>query len=192
MPKTHLVDSAEPGKVILDITFIGGPIDEPLSAAVVFAALGIAAAQWARLEQHIDAVLIQVNKSTHSEKLFNPDHPVSFSRKIVLLKRWFNSHPGLKSHRDNIKELTSRLKILAKERNQYLHSVVTGFNPQSSTVQMSGIQYMSKGRFRFSKYDFPLTAITSFSEVVHTGNRLLWSISEALFTESGILQLKTL
>src|SRR5205085_4668870 len=126
----------------------------------------------------------------HSDELFNPEHPNAFSGKVKLLKRWFNGHPGLGAHKDTIRELTSRLKILAKCRNQYLHSILTDYDPQSQTVKMSGIKYMGKGIFRFSNHEFPLTAMTSFSDVIHKANWLLWSISEQLFTEDGMRRLK--
>jgi hypothetical protein len=80
------------------IRFTGGPLDSPeemKAAAELWRAIGLAACAWARLEQHLDAVLIHVNQPKHSEKLHDPDRPIGFKRKIKLLKRWFNQHPVL-------------------------------------------------------------------------------------------------
>lgn len=44
--------------------YIGGPIELPDECHTLFADYGLAAASWARMEQHIDAILVQINKET--------------------------------------------------------------------------------------------------------------------------------
>ena len=84
--------------------FEGGPIDNFETAREAFEVLGHAAMAWARLESHVDAVLIHVNKAVHSTELYNPEHPIGFANKLKLLKRWFNQHPFLKSLAGEIRE----------------------------------------------------------------------------------------
>src|SRR5436853_427650 len=71
----------------------GGPIDNPSNAIRAFTIFGHLAVSWARLEQHVDLILIQVNRPDRSRALFDPNHPIAFSRKMRLLKKWMEHHP---------------------------------------------------------------------------------------------------
>jgi len=97
------------GKQHHEFRFNGGPISHSSNASPVFLALGHAAAAWSRFEQHIDSILLQVNKEQHSNEilsLYDPNHPRPFKDKIRLLKRYFNKHPALKDYRNKIRDLT--------------------------------------------------------------------------------------
>lgn len=59
-----------------EFIFMGGPIDEKCDAVML--ALGYIGASWARLEKHINVLIIQINKAQHSTEelnLYDPDHP---------------------------------------------------------------------------------------------------------------------
>jgi hypothetical protein len=166
--------------------FVGGPLDNPSDALAVFQAIGHAAAAWSRLEQHIDALLIHVNKPTHSDTLYRPEHPVAFSGKLDLLKRWFGKHPALKKLAPHMGDLTSRLKPLGKERNRYLHSIIDDYDASKQLVTLRSVKYENIGNFRFSKQVIPLQVITTFSENVNSGNSFLWAMSADIFTEGAL------
>ena len=113
----------------IHFAFFNGPIDEPGEAYPAFAVYGRAAAAWARLEHHLDAVIIHINKEAFSARLYEKEHPISFERKIDLLKKWFNQHPPLASFTGDMRILTSRLKVVAKlDRNVLLHSILSSYD----------------------------------------------------------------
>src|SRR5215469_7794592 len=88
--------------VVHEIRFGGGPLEDAATAQPLLFALGRLAATWGRLEQQIDTIILQINKRHHSSEvraLFDPEHPVSFRKKIQLLKKYFNQHPALASHK---------------------------------------------------------------------------------------------
>ena len=130
-----------------DFLFIGGPIDDSANHAEVFTMLGIAASAWARLEQQLDAVLIHVNKTTVAE-LYHPEHPISFSGKIKLLKRWFNSHKALAALSEDMRQLTSGLKKLSPHRNLYIHSNLEGWSAATQVITFNSIRYEGNDEFR--------------------------------------------
>lgn len=77
----------------MEFPFYECAVDSPDVPRSVYAAVGKAAMAWARLEQHLDAVLLQVNKKRFSESLYR-EHPGTFIGKVRLLKDWFNKHPA--------------------------------------------------------------------------------------------------
>jgi hypothetical protein len=120
--------------------FEGGPIDAPANAPEVFQAIGHWAASRSRLEQHINVLLIHINKPQYSTKLYKSRHPVTFTGKLELLKQWFNQHPVLKPHADSIRELTSRLKSISADRNTYLHSILESYDPATRIVGFHSVE----------------------------------------------------
>jgi len=170
----------------IQFAFFRGPIDDPSTPAVVFEAIGRAATAWARLEQHIDAVIFHINKKAHSEQLYR-EHPISFEGKIKMLKVWFNKHPALASHADDIRILTSRLKILSKEsRNPLLHSIFSEYDPATNTLYFQNIKSEGRDTFRIRRLTLPLVGVVALAEVINSANRYLGAISRDLFSPDGI------
>jgi len=163
--------------------FVGGPINNPDDALELFSALGQAASAWARLEQQIDAVLIQINKEAFSATLYNKDHPVSFSSKIGLLKKWFNQHAALEDLTKDVRELTSRLKPLSKKRNVLLHSILESFDAERGTAIFKSVKYEGSDEFTITDYSVPLGDIRVFTDLVNLSNEFLFNaIASPLFS----------
>lgn len=172
--------------------FAGGPIEDRDSAASAFLALGHAASAWARLEQLIDAILIHINNIQFSKKLFDPEHPVSFRKKIKLLKRWFNKHPALAEHTDDIRTITSRLKELAEHRNTYLHSIFEAYDPVTKTLALHSLKFLGDDTFHAKSEKVTLEAIETFADLTIKANRYLWHcVAQPLFTPDAVKRLET-
>jgi hypothetical protein len=169
--------------------FEGGPIDDPANAPEVFQAIGHFAASWSRLETHIDVLLVQINKRQFSAALHNTDHPISFTGKIKLLKKWFNQHPVLKPYADNVRELTSRLKSLSNERNTYLHSIIESYNPVTQTVVFRYLISIKNDNFKLGTATVPLDRIHGETRMISLSNKFLWTISREIFTDNAIARL---
>ncbi|SDI25262.1 hypothetical protein SAMN05216603_1292 [Pseudomonas benzenivorans] len=168
--------------------FLGGPVDDPSEAQVLFLELGRATAAWARLEQQVEAILVHVNKKEFSEELFK-EHPVSFTTKLKILKPWFKKHQALSKYKEAVLEVSSKLWNLAEERNLYLHSVLETFDSQSNIAVFHRIIPKGNNEFALILNEVPLERISSFVEVVNLTNRYLWSVSQDLFipeTVSGL------
>ena len=177
---------------MVEFAFFKGPIDDPDSAAAAFAVYGRAAAAWARLEHHIDAVLIHINKEIFSQRLYEKNHPVSFERKIDLLKRWFNQHPPLAPFTDEMRTLTSKLKVVAKEdRNVLLHCIFKSYDKDTETLVIQNVQPQPDGNIRIREISVLLSDLNRFAEHVNVANRFLGSISLQIFTPGWIERLRT-
>lgn len=174
---------------ILTFKFIGGPVDNQSDAGSLFLELGRAAAAWARLEQQVEAILLHVNKREFSGDLFC-EHPVSFTKKLAILKSWFKQHKALSQYNGPFLEIASKLWALADERNLYLHSVLESFDPQSNKAIFHRILPKGNDEFKLVINVVPLENISSFVEVVNLTNRYLWSVSQDLFTPAAISRLE--
>jgi|GEM_PF-4580047 len=175
----------------------GGPINNPATAAEFFLTLGYISAAWARLEQHIDSILLQVNKQQHSSEivsLYDPNHPRPFTDKIRLLKRYFNQHPALKQHKSKIREFAAAVKKMATDRNIYLHSVLQGYDNKTKIVTLRSIQPVHNPEnpylFRIGKFAPPLRVMREFAEFVNRANTHLEEISRELFTHEAVARLR--
>jgi hypothetical protein len=175
----------------------GGPINHPETAIPAFLALGHAAAAWGRLEQHIDAILLQVNKEQHSNEilaLFDPNHPRPFTDKIKLLKKYFNRHPALTEFKEKIRSFANTAKTLAQERNEYIHGIFERYDPQSKTIFLHGIRpkFDPKNPYLFgiALSGVPLEVLVGFAVIVNKANDELEIISRALFTQAAIERLQ--
>jgi hypothetical protein len=185
------------GKQRHEFRFNGGPISHPAKASEVFVALGRATAAWSRFEQHLDSILLQVNKEQHSNEilsLYDPNHPRPFTDKIRLLKRYFNKHPALKDHKDKIQSLMSAAKKMALERNDYIHGVIQGYDEKTQTVVLLSIQPIYDADdpylFRITRFNPPLSALQSFADFINRVNNSLEEISRQLFTQDAVAKLR--
>lgn len=173
-----------------DFIFVGGPLDSPVRPDELFRALGAASAQWARLEQHIDAVLIQVNNRQHSATLFKEDHPVSFQAKIKLLKRWFNQHPALANLTDDVRTLTTKLKEISQHRNNIVHGALEKWDADTETCVLRTLK-SSGDEFSISTHEYTIDGIDTVSDLTAMCNRYLSEITKIVFTKDSLAQLRT-
>lgn len=179
------------GGINRDFIFIGGPLDASGGLDDLFRALGLASAQWARLEQHIDAVLIHVNNRQHSDTLFNEEHPVSFQAKIKLLKRWFNQHPALANLTTDVRALTSKLKELSPHRNNLIHGALESWDAETKTCVLRTLKFVGDDEFSLSTHEYTIDGVGTVSDLTAMCNRYLSEISRIIFTRDALAQLRT-
>jgi hypothetical protein len=112
------------------ITLIGGDIDEPpLYAEPIIRAIGIGALHWGRLEQHLSALILSINKEEWDTSGAFRDMPnTSFEAKIQLFKKWFAKDPRLAPFHSRAIRLVPSLKALNSDRKILFHSNLQGFS----------------------------------------------------------------
>ena len=188
--RSYIDDTPEEYEFLL----AGGPLDH-LDEAVTLPliALGHAAMAWARLEKHIDILLIHINKIQHSAELlglYDPNHPRPFVGKLKLLKRYFNRHPALASHTGAIRRITSSLKEVAKERNAYLHTIFQAYDQQQKILTLRTVEFKGNDNFRFSEQKVSLEYIIKFTRDSVELNRALAEVSKEVFTSEMLGRLR--
>jgi hypothetical protein len=166
----------------------------PNQNVAIFAAIGLAAASWARMEQHIDAIIIQINKESHSTieiDLYDENHPKPFTDKIDLLKSYFNKHPALAEDAEYIRDFATGLLRLAVERNEMIHGVLEAYDAVNGTYTLNGIRYRKKTKdFLNRRQVSPVGRIKSFAKMVNIAHYGLCEISKKLFTFDAIERLR--
>jgi hypothetical protein len=183
-----------PDDDIYKVRLSGTPLDDPESmeaSAELWRVIGLSACTWARLEQHIDMVLIHLNQPKHSEKLHDPDHPIGFKRKIKLLKRWFNQHPALAEHRASLRQITTKMLALSKTRNAFLHSILDSYDPSTKTAVFRAVRAMSPTTYQAGKYVGTLETFLQFAGETHAAHLRFALISTGLFTPDALARLQT-
>lgn len=167
-----------------------GAIDDPATPEAVFAAIGKAAMAWSRLEVHLDIILFQVNKIAHSSELYR-EHPISFERKIKLLKSWFNKHPALSSHKSHMRTLTVPLREINKEgRNPLLHSVFGAYDPKTETLTFQNMRPLMGDTFQLKQFTRDLKWLSIFTKTVNQANEIASWISRDLCSPAGVARLQ--
>lgn len=173
-----------------DFQLQGGPIDSPAGCEEAFAHYGRAAAAWARLEAHMEVIIIHINKRDHSQELYD-EHPASFENKIKTLKRWFNKHPVLLPHADDIREITSRAKVIGKEyRHFMMHCFFRSYDNATRTITLHKIAVLPDGNIRISLREQTLEQMAAFTDVCNTLNSYLGTVSRNLFQIDTLEQLR--
>jgi hypothetical protein len=170
--------------------------DDPKVAAPALEVLGRIAASWARMEHHLDALIVQVNKPHHDERLFARKHPVSFENKIDLLKKWFNQYEPLSEYQDDIRTLTQHLKTLASDkqnrflsRNLLTHAIPAAYDPASETVTLHHLKFVGED-IHSRHIDVTIHQLHTFAGLVQLSNTYLATITRELFTTEGLAKLR--
>lgn len=174
--------------------YIGGPIDTPEQYPALFFDYGLAAASWARMEQHIDAILVQINKEDHSDNLldlYDERHPGTFDQKLKMLRRYFNNHPGLAKYTEDVLDCATGLKRLSKDRNELLHGILEGVDSVAGTIMLNGMQYRNATNDFLNRHQtFPAGKLKAFAELVNMAHFKLCGVSKELFSVDGVAQLQ--
>lgn len=178
---------------ILNVVLTDTPLDDPskmANAAELFRAIGIAASAWARLEVHLDMVLLYLNQPKHSEEIYDKDHPMGFKRKVKLLKRWFNKHPILKPFAAEFRALSPKLIELSSIRNTFLHSILSSFDPETKEAVWRGIRPLTETTFSVGMHVGTVATLINFADEAHSAHRAMAKIDRAMLDSGAVAQLR--
>jgi len=175
---------------LLEFNFRGGPLEDPTGCENMLGAFGLAIMAWARLELQVEALLIQINKKSISPELFDPDHPISFSRKIKLLNKWFRRHKLLAEHSEVMAGLVRRMQELSGLRNEYFHALLSAYDAKEDVITLRTVRFLGKDEFHLARRDFGTKQLLSFAAAASIINNGLWEITRQLFTEDALVRLR--
>lgn len=173
-----------------EIKLVGGHLDDPPDYALpFFTAVGFAMIHWGRLEQHIDALLISVNKEHHSTKSYVPTPNTSFRRKCELFERWLVKDKRFSDHHDNARRLVKAFRSSNMDRTLLVHSNLFEFRegpPPLMVVKNLKIEGKDQN-LRISRAEWREEDILEFARSVSGLNRGLYTISQKVLT-AGFLE----
>jgi hypothetical protein len=113
---------------MIPLPLIGGELDDPPAfAEPIIRAYGLAALRWGRLEQHLDALLLTVNKEAHGPAVFRDMPNTSFRMKLDLFHDWFVKDRRFVQFHERARRLKTSLKQAARDRQVLFHSNCDGF-----------------------------------------------------------------
>ena len=163
------------------IRFGGGPLAHPDKAPRGIAAYGFAAACWARLDVHIEAMTIWLDHSDQSKETHQPHHPDSFRNRIKLLQRYYDRNPALAQHKYLADSLFKRMLSADLDRNYFLRSVLEDVTPAGSLV-LNGIVSTANSTVRLKRLKVRIADFEALAREINEFNRELSVLSKALFT----------
>jgi hypothetical protein len=162
----------------------GGPLSHPNTRPEALEAIGWAAAAWTRVETHVDAIIIHVNKVEHASsrpKLYAPRHPNGAQDKIKLMRKWFNDHPALAPKRQEVNKICEHLLDLAKRRNEFVHSLLEDFEHGQVAVALNSVQVKPDGTVNLKKQYVTLREFGAFAGQLNDLNQKLVEVSRFAF-----------
>jgi hypothetical protein len=171
--------------------FGGGPLSHPNVAPAALEAYGFTAACWARLETHIEAVTLFLNRQEHSNSTLNlhqPRHPSSTWDKIKLVRKYFNRHPALRTHKANADRVCERLLQMALDRNELLHSIVEDY--ANGHVTINGIFVKPDTTSSIKRSIVPLPNFGALARQINDVNAELSKLSQFLFAPQTSARLR--
>ncbi|THD65326.1 MAG: hypothetical protein E7813_15290 [Bradyrhizobium sp.] len=176
------------------IRFLGGPVDNPTEASEALAVIGHTAVSWARMEQHIDAMLIQINREQHSDELidlYDENHPGTFDAKIKMLKRYFNKHPALSQYTETVIDCATGLKTLAEDRNLLMHGALQDYDPSTKMMTINSTKYQRRtDDFSCRTQPFSVPQLVRHAAIVNLAHHKLCEVSRQLFTVDAVERLQ--
>lgn len=160
------------------IKLIGGHLDDPPEwASELIYAVGVAMLHWGRLEQHLDTLLISVNKEAFSKGAFTKTPSTSFRLKLDLFKRWFVKDPRFSELADLARPLWRYLCKLSDDRVLLAHSNLQEFveGPPSRMIVIN--VHVEGENVRMSRGDWTQGQLIDFFQKIQKANRGLAEIS---------------
>jgi hypothetical protein len=159
---------------------LGGPIDNPKPARKAFQAIGYMSCALARLETHIDLLLYHLNKKEFGKQLFDLKHPLQFTDKVKMLRRYFQQHPNLAAHRKEVEKLTDELPDAAHLRNIPLHAIFDHYDVNTDQVTLTSIRPERPVKLRRVAHGQTKVQVKSINELtagINAINRRLVEVS---------------
>ncbi|MDO8206478.1 MAG: hypothetical protein Q7T38_01510 [Gallionella sp.] len=162
----------------------GGQLNDPPSfAGELLKAFGFASMHWARLEQHLDVLLITLNKEQVTKEKFKPYPNYSWSRKLDFFEKLFSTNSKLSKYSEQVKKLVPRLRELGNDRNLLLHSNCVEFieGPPLSMVAVK-FNILKNGNIQQQRAEWTAEQIMGFAGCVAGLNNDLNQISQEVLT----------
>ena len=169
----------------------GGALDAPPEFAFpILQAIGWTSLHWARLEQHLDALLITLHKQEFFATHLKRRPGSSWAQKVDLFSQWFSQHDQLKQFVSTVNRLSANFKNAGLDRNMLLHSNCIDFveGPPSKMVALY-IRGNKTGDIEQKRAEWTRDQILEFANVVANLNKDLQSITSVILTETFLSSL---
>jgi len=177
--------------VITPTFLFGGALDAPPEFAFpILQAIGWTSLHWARLEQHLDALLITLDKQEFFVERLKRRPDSSWAQKVDLFRRWFSQHEQLKQLVPTANRLSANFKNAGLDRNMLLHSNCIDFveGPPSKIVALY-IRGNKAGNIEQKRAEWTCAQILEFANVVANLNKELQNITSVVLTEAFLSSL---
>ncbi len=142
------------------------------------------------MEQHIDLILMQINKAEHSDEivdLYLPHHPGTFDKKIKLLKQYFNRHPALAQMKEPAIDAANGLSKIAVDRNALIHGIFEEYDPATKSITINVTKFRPKtDDFVSIVVVWPLRRLKTHADIVGMAHNQLCDVSRQLFTPTAV------
>jgi hypothetical protein len=179
-----------------DYLLWGGILRHPLSCTEASEAIGFAIAHWARLETHIDATILHLNRQEFYPGVSWVDgiHPIRFPDKLAKLKKLFAWHPAINSMHKDIVNICSAMVVMSDTRNILAHSVLEYIDdqPESPEIIFNSFKLKNDGGVSLSVHKISFKALGSFGKHLDDLNYTMACITSDVFSTETLRQLRTL
>jgi hypothetical protein len=150
---------------------------DPPNAHELYAALGMLAVAWGRLEGHVIGNLLTI--MNFPEVANSGPLPLAWEKRLDLWKRAFNNVPALKSHKDRAVQYMRSIIAEVDDRNLTAHAIWEEFIPDATepTITARTVQPKKGAPGTVEVGDYRVS-ITLLRNALAAANRLNFEMTE--------------
>ncbi len=170
---------------------IGGHLDDPPPCAEpTLKAVALASLTWGRLEQHLDMLLISINKEDHTTGKYLPTPNTSFQMKIDRFKDWFVKDQRFSRYHDVGRALATRFKNAAADRTILTHCNLQEFIEGPPAKMVIRNILIKSDEVHMNRAEWTEEAINSFAKNLRGMNTVLKGVSDEVLTPDFLESLR--
>lgn len=180
----HILILAD-GDVAQEFQLTGGPLDRQTGDRAVLADIGRAVLAWARMEQHLNLLIMTINRAHNSPALYDKRHPQAFSEQTKLAGLWFAGHPALVEWKEDFANLIDLLGELAEDRHTLAHGVLESMDTRKKVANFKSVKRSKKGGFAIHKKNISFSIFPRMTTAANAANTFLSVLTHKLCCPEG-------
>lgn len=180
----HILILAE-GDNEQEFQLTGGPLERLVGDRAVMAHIGRAVLAWGRMEQHLNLLIMTINREHNSPRLYEKKHPQQFTEQIRVAGKWFDEHPALVGWKEDFKKFTTYLEEMAEPRNTLAHGVLEALDASSGRAIFKSVKRKKGGGFKIYRKEIAFKIFPRMIVMANAANTVLSVLTHQLCCPEG-------
>jgi hypothetical protein len=173
------------GETEQEFQLTGGPLEDLMGERTIMAHIGRAVLAWARMEQHLNLLIMTINREHNSPVLYERKHPQQFTEMLRVANVWFSGHPALKEWKDDFAQFSAYLEELSGARNTLAHGILFDLDKQERRAIFKTVKRAKGGKFRIDRKEISFNVFPRMIVMANAANTFLSVITHQVCCPEG-------